>query len=241
MGIPLITVGIVQSQDPDGGGLQVLLRTGGQSPTAPVKVGYLGAADALRINQVSLPGVGSWGLIAFPYEDSRNGVWLLTLLPSQIDAIVSLTSGSGPVDSRESFLEYKSHWSGFWNLLDYLGQSATSFPDGSWAVVASGAVPAALPTVYRHTLQSGARIRTPFTAADRVKTSPTAYNLSAYIQGAVSLIASGAVAVQTPSLVVSGSLSSTGNLSAGNGATGSFTTINGQVISVINGIIVNIA
>jgi len=48
------------------------------------------------------------------------------------------------------------------------------------------------------------------------------------------------VDVQASGVLVQGSLSTTGNLSAGNGITCSFTTLTGQVVTVQNGIVTNI-
>ena len=44
----------------------------------------------------------------------------------------------------------------------------------------------------------------------------------------------------TQSAVVDGSLTTTGNVSVGTGATGSFVSLSGQVVTVVNGIIINI-
>jgi hypothetical protein len=48
------------------------------------------------------------------------------------------------------------------------------------------------------------------------------------------------IVVRKGSIKVEGNLSTTENLSAGNGATGSFTTLTGQVVTVENGIVTNI-
>lgn len=48
------------------------------------------------------------------------------------------------------------------------------------------------------------------------------------------------IVVRKGSIKVEGSLSATENLSAGNGATGSFTTPTGQIVTVENGIVTNI-
>lgn len=232
MSLPNVSIGQVVSQDPFNGGLRVMLRTQGQGFPYSVQMPYFGQADGLRIRQNPLPMPGTWGIILFPYGDARNGVWLCSLLPSLVDALTGTVSGIGPTSpTTDSYIDYYSHWSGYWNLLDSQGQLAVQFPDGSFFVVGSGAT---LPNVYRHTLDGNQnRNSVPFSLKDRVATSPVSgYSFVALVSGAVFL--------QTPAFQVSGSILSTGNMSAGNGATGSFVSADNQVINVVNGIVVAI-
>ncbi len=211
-GMPLITVGQVVAQDPDGGGVTVVLRTTGQAPGYPVRMLYNGPADSLRIEQQPLPGRGTWGIVAFPYNDPRNGIWLGSFFPSQIDAIANLTEGSGPVDANESNIKYSAHFSGYYTLLDQVGQSATVYPDGSFAIVGSGFSP---PTIYRHTLEDRKRVRSEFKQEQRVLSPPSPYNWTVHTSGSFGVTAvsgfsyqtSGAFTVSGASVAVSGSSS----------------------------------
>lgn len=193
MTLPLITVAQVIAQDPDQGALQVQLRTSGQQPSYPVKMLYRGAADGLRINQEELPGRGTWGVVVFPYGDTRNGLWLGAFYPSQIDAISGSTNGTGPTNVTDSFIRYLSHWSGFWNILTASGEAGMQFPDGSWTFMGSGAV-SGMPTAYRHVVDGDqSQKREEFTFEQRVTSPPSAYNLNAQLLGAATLGVSGDV------------------------------------------------
>lgn len=162
-GMPPLTIGMVVAQNADDRTLSVVMRTTGQSPV-DVRFGAPGAADALRIKQPAMPGRGSWGLIAFPYGDERNGVWLITFYTSQVDAIHDDGTATA------AFADYEATFSGFWRLLDGLGNLALQWPDGSYATVASGV---GLPTIYRHTVnESQIQERVPFTFGQRVPNPP---------------------------------------------------------------------
>jgi hypothetical protein len=161
MAMPLLTVGHVIAQAADGHGVHVMLKSG-ESPLLPVQVGTHGPNDGLRVNQMELPGRGTWGLIAFPHGDSRNGLWICSYNCNSLDAFAS-----GPADTA---MRYRSHFSGHWDLLDNSGNTAEVWPDGSSLVVGNGGV---VPTVHRHTVDAtGARQRTVLTAAQRVAVTP---------------------------------------------------------------------
>lgn len=179
MGLPLITVGWVVSQDPDQGAVGVVLRTTGQGTAYPVKIGYYGPADALRIRQEALPGRGTMGLVAFPYGDTRNGVWICSLLQSGLDAITSSVSGTGQVPGADAFIDYTSHYSGFWSQLNASGFYSAQFPDGSYLSAASSltsGAPTLLP-VFRHIVSGNQqRSRAPYPMADRIPVTPSPFN-----------------------------------------------------------------
>jgi hypothetical protein len=121
-----------------------------------------GPADALRVKQQPMPVKGTWGLVAFPYGDDRNGVWLCSFYSNLQDAYTN------PLDPNA---EYDAHWSGTWSLLDGLGQYAKSFPDGTYVVL--GEEPG-LPAPTRNVVNSRqVRESTPYTAADRVSAVPS--------------------------------------------------------------------
>lgn len=141
-----------------------------QGPSFPVQVlrPYI---DGLRVRQHPLPVPGSWGLIAFPYGDTRNGIWLGAIAPSQIDALTLTTSGTA--SALDPYIDYESHFSGYWWLRDGSGNYAEQFPDGSYLTVASGT---ALPKTFRHTVEDNLQKSVEFTVGDRITTVPTAYN-----------------------------------------------------------------
>ena len=161
---PLLDTGMVIGHDPDRYGVYVLLRSG-QSPASPVLVGIDGPADALRVSEDELPTRGTWGLIAFPHNDPRNGIWLKSLYSQNQDAI---TNAAG-----DPFLHYKAEWSGYWEHRDSAGNESRVFPDGTAITCsASGAVP----TTYRHIVDgTNTRQRVPFTQAERVANPPAPF------------------------------------------------------------------
>jgi phage baseplate assembly protein gpV len=133
-------------------------------------------ADAVRVRQKPLPTIGSWGIVLFPYGDVRNGVWLGSYYPSQMDALTgSQASGQGALDP---FLDYETSFSGFWWLRDGQGNYAAQWPDGSWLTIGEGTSGTTLPTVYRHTVVNNQQQVVPFTQAERVSNPPNAYNFT---------------------------------------------------------------
>ena len=98
--------------------------------TVSVRMGLHGPADGLRVNHPAMPGRGTEGIVLFPFGDNRNGVWICSLYVQQMDALTSDT---------DQFLEYNSHRSGHWRMLDGQGNFTESFADGSSLVVGCGA------------------------------------------------------------------------------------------------------
>lgn len=166
---PWPLVGQVLSQDPEHDSITVIIQSGGQYATAPIRILYHGHADAMRLNKKPLPGKGTWGLVVFPNGDIRNGSWLGGYHSTLMDAI--------PADASDPFMSYDAHYSGDWHLLDQYGNRAQQFADGSTLTInASGA---ALPTVYRHTVdenQQQQRVIYPF--KDRVPNPPPPFATS---------------------------------------------------------------
>jgi hypothetical protein len=262
MGMPLLTVGHVLNHAPDGHGVQVMLKSG-ESPMLPVLVGTHGPNDGLRVNQMELPGRGTWGLIAFPHGDARNGIWICSYNTNALDAF-----SSGPSDTA---MRYRSHFSGHWDMLDNAGNAAEVWPDGSSMVVGNGG---AVPTAYRHTVDAtGARQRTVLTHAQRVAAPPapmprvfthasgatasidptglwtittTGFTLTIAPGGTTTLVQSGELAATyhhatlNGDIVLTGNMTTTGNVVVGAGASGSFSTPTGQTVTVQAGIITNI-
>jgi hypothetical protein len=91
-----------------------------------------GSADALRVSQKALPTEGTWGVVLWPYGDSRNGVWLGSLYTQGNDALLPTSAD----------VDYEAHPSGAYTLLDQNGNFTFSFPDGSALQVgATGGAP----------------------------------------------------------------------------------------------------
>ncbi|MHB1952943.1 MAG: hypothetical protein ACYCOU_04270 [Sulfobacillus sp.] len=224
---PLLALAQVIGHDPDGDGVYVWFRSG-QGAGYPVRMGHSGAADGLRIDQKELPVKGTWGLVAFPNEDQRNGVWICAYNAIQADAI---TSGPG-----EEFTRYLSHWSGYWELLDEAGNKTQMFPDGTSIVVSDTGLPA---ITYRHIVdENQVRQRVELTQAERVPNTPppkiinlshpsgtnitisetggltgnVAGDLALNVSGNATLAVSGTVTGSATSWAMTGNVTWTGNL-----------------------------
>jgi hypothetical protein len=131
----------------------------GQVVGHPVKMTY-DQADGLRIRQKSLPGRGTWGVIVFPNGDQRNGVWIGAYNAILADAI---TSGPG-----DDFIEYFSHWSGYWDYLSESGDKTIAFPDGTTITITESGTAA---STYRHVVdQNHNQLRVPVAQTDRIPT-----------------------------------------------------------------------
>lgn len=104
-----------------------------QMPGIPVRPVSHGYADTLRVRQDPLPSPGTWGIVVFPYGDTRNGRWLGATYTQGNDALVV-----GDPDRR-----YEAHASGAWETLDGQGNYTKVNADGSSLVIGnSGTVPA---------------------------------------------------------------------------------------------------
>lgn len=148
-------------------GIRVAFRTTGQQASFRVLLGR-DFGNAVSVSQRPMPQIGSWGLVAFPNQDLRNGVWICAIYPSLLDALTTTKSdGSNPTDPH---IDYEAHFSGDWSILDGLGNFAHQYVDSSYFVAASGT---ALPTVYRHTVDGNQKQQTvPFSYADRIPNPP---------------------------------------------------------------------
>lgn len=204
----------VVERDAVNGKLYVILKNSGMMFGAPIQIGYDGYADGYRINQNSLPEKGTWGLIGFPDDDLRNGMWIKSIYASQINAI---TTDTGETDTK-----YYSHKGGFWSMLDVEGNSTVVYPDGtSLTVNATGTIPA----VYRNTVENQVQTRVAVTQAERVPTpiAPKIINLITATGVNVNIDVNGSILVDTTNakngnvtLTVKGNVTAnvTGNLNA---------------------------
>lgn len=132
-----------------------------------VRMGISGPADGLRVSHSAMPGRGTEGIVLFPAGDNRNGIWICSLYVQQMDA---LTNDTDP------FMEYNSHWSGHWHMLDGQGNFTEAFADGSFLQVGAGT---AAPQTFRHTVDSlQKRQTTPLTQSERVPNPPKPFNIT---------------------------------------------------------------
>lgn len=182
-----ITNGYVISQNPDTRTLAVMLRDGQILPS--VRVAHWGAMDALRIDQSPLPGKGTQGVLLLLNYDINSAVWMGSLPSTLADAIGS---------SADIFLDYQSHWSGFWKSQDSSGSTNMTWPDGTQLTIGAAFSP------IRHTVSAaGQRQAIAFTQAARVSSTPSAFPLLlAHSSGTrISISAAGAVQVSGVSTV----------------------------------------
>lgn len=154
--------------------VQVTFKTTGQAIPAQGQgvavMPLVDYADALRVRQKPLPGLGTWGIVVFPYGDIRNGVWLGSYEPSLQDA----RTATG--DATDPFIDYTAHFSGDWDLLDGKGNYAHQWADGSSLVVAATS---GLPKPVRHIVDADNKQQTvEFTRADRIPDPPAPFVLS---------------------------------------------------------------
>ena len=126
-------------------------------------MGYHGPADAVRVSHRPMPGRGTWGLIAFPDgKDNRNGVWVCATYPAFVDALTTDT---------DQFMDYESHWSGAYEVMDQEGRWTKSFPDGTYIQVSDSTTK---PTMYRHTVDGSENQQlTAFSDSERVPNPPS--------------------------------------------------------------------
>lgn len=158
--------GVVVAHDPPWG-VRVAFRNTGQQ--VPYRINMeRDWANAISVRQKPLPQIGTWGLIAFPYDDLRNGTWICAYYPSMMDALTtSLASGFAATDP---FIDMDAHFSGDLSYKDGLGNVFRQWIDGSTFVAGSGS---GTPTLYRHTVDGGNNQTVqPFTYAQRVSGNP---------------------------------------------------------------------
>ncbi len=165
MQYPSIVHAQVVALDPPRG-VRVQLANGMQLGQT-VRVLHSGAADGVRVNQVELPGRGTWGLVAMPYGSTLNAIWLGSYYSQEQTAYTG--------DNTDPFLRYMSHFSGTYDLLNQAGEWCHSWPDGTF-LLASGSV--AKPTTYRYTVDSTqAPQYTEFPDSERIPAPPSPRNI----------------------------------------------------------------
>jgi len=154
----------VVSTDPENHAVYVQFQQqGNEQPTLPARVLVIGPFDGRNIIQKPLPRRGTIGLVVAVNGDPRSLVWLGSIAANGQDAI---TSGPG-----NDFIEYSSHFSGFYSYMDESGNSAMQWPDGTLLTVGVSGAPA----LYWHSTGSGQRQRVPLTTAERVPIPPNPF------------------------------------------------------------------
>lgn len=177
-GLPAIVDATVYAQDPDNYRVLVSIDAfGGQILFVAADVLTHGPRDAVRGDYPPLPTPGTRGLVAFTRGDDRTGRWIGSQAPSLPDAS-TLAPGAGNA-------RYTAEWSGAFRLHQQSGADALAWPDGSTAFMAPSG--AAFPAPTRHTVDAtGARVRTPFTTAERVPAGSPAFGFAwTFANGAV--------------------------------------------------------
>jgi hypothetical protein len=166
---PTISHAQVIGYDSENNGVWIQMPSG-QTIMLQARSLYEGNADGIRVHQKPLPYIGSWGLVCFPYGDDRFPIWLGSYYPNFINA---LTSGS---DIDDSQLDYYSHASGYYAVLDSQGQMYLRFPDGSQI---SANTDNSQPTTYRHSIDPiGAQTRIVFPDDQRNPNPPPPFYLA---------------------------------------------------------------
>lgn len=131
-----------------------------------VRMMFHGPADGVRVGHPAMPGRFTDGIVVFPVNDNRNGFWLGSVYMSQMDALTTNT---------DQFLEYNSHWSGAYEMMDGEGRWTKSFPDGTFIQCSDGTTK---PTTFRHTVDGQQNQQlTHFPESQRVPNPPAPRHL----------------------------------------------------------------
>jgi hypothetical protein len=220
---PLISHAQVVGVNPATGYLQVAYPSI-MGSAFPVRILHHGPADGLRVGQMPMPGIGTWGIVCAPYGDSRNAIWLGAYYTTGIDA----RTGDG-----DPYTKYHSHWSGAFEHMDGSGNEHTYYPDGTYTAFASST---ALPAITRHTVNAAQkRIATSFPATGRTASAVAARPVLLHHASGTEVSITAAGTAMTS--VAAGQ----SNILTGNGATveitatGSITAVAepGQIISLM--------
>ena len=140
-----------------------------------VQMGLPGSADALRVNQPALPTNGTWGLCAFPYGDSRNGVWVCSVY----------TQGNSAIYNASPDVSYHAHPSGAWTLIDQIGNTTLSLPDGSYVAFGNGGTK---PELTRQTVNAQQQVVSiPYPDSTRQISTPPAFPMTLNLASGTSI------------------------------------------------------
>ena len=139
---PLLSYGRVYGYDVPNHAVLISLSSM-QTISVSAKVLVNGPADSSRIEQNPLPVIGTIGLVAFPFGDTRGAIWLGSIIQSYVNAATS----SNPPTDEDSQIKYMSHASGAFSYLDYGGNFFYHSADGSSVAINSDGNE---PVTYRH-------------------------------------------------------------------------------------------
>lgn len=139
MPLPLLTNAWVTGRDESKRELYVRLPST-QATGIPVSLGYVGPADDLRVNQHPLPRIGTQGLVAFPYGDARNGIWLMSIYGAGNAAF--MPNGDGRL---------RTEWTGEVEYMSNAGDYYHRYPDGSFLTLGTSTD---APTITRRVVNS---------------------------------------------------------------------------------------
>lgn len=180
-----------------------------------VRMGLNGSADALRASQKALPTESTSGLVAFPYGNSRNGIWLCAIYGQQNDAL----------PGTDMDMDYEAHPSGAWHAVDGQGIVSLYLPDGSFLTTNPGGT---LPALTRHVVNAAQEqqaqaypndTRSAGVASARPLTISLANGVVVGIDvsGDVAITTPGSITITTPLMTIDGDLHVTGAVIGGYG------------------------
>lgn len=192
----LIQAQVIAIQPPNK--LLVLVPAWGVGTRVPVTVLGAGQNDALRVQQYPLPKVGTWGVISFVHEDSRNGIWMGSFVPALASAHIS----SGDPD-----VTYIAENSGYWMYRDGQGNMSITMADGTTIEVGNPAAPT------RTVVENQQAVTQEVTQAQRATLkSPMDINI-AMVGGAVSIqITQNSITFTAPTFTINGNIVTTGTI-----------------------------
>lgn len=185
--------------------LLVLVPAWGAGTRVPVTVLGIGQNDALRTNLLPLPKLGTWGVIGFLHQDSRNGMWLGSFPPALANAM--------PTIAGDSDITYASENSGHWHYRDGDGNDCVTWADGSSLTISQTGI---APVPNRTVVENQAGVSQALTQAQRATIkAPMTFTLAT--ASGVSLTIEGSTATLTGILIVDGPIIASGNIIAGSG------------------------
>lgn len=186
---PHLSRAVVISQDTTLWGVKVMLLSG-QMPPFTFQVMRPGCSDSFRINQNSLPVVGTWGIVAFVNGDERTGFWVGSVDANYITAVQN---------NQDPYLKFESHYSGYVSYLDQNSVSFEQFADGTYILCSNSTTPPALTRTIVNQDQSLSTVSLNLT--DRITSVPSPrYFILNHASGTnVEIAPSGAATVQIAS------------------------------------------
>jgi hypothetical protein len=129
-----LTFGIVNAHNVGDHSLSVTMPSGYIIPRCRPIIN--GPCDALRVNQVELPAIGTFGVVALIHGDIKNAIWLGAISAGLRNAFT--TDEQSPVQVYQTGdVNFFSSASGFKRLLDGSANTLLSWPDGTTIEIGS--------------------------------------------------------------------------------------------------------